>query len=86
MSQIVPIFEVNGDQFIVAAGDFIAESHELARRIGIGASIIECVLWGARYTYKTIDIIDGVMGTEADLWNTRIVIISGPSCRIKKND
>lgn len=86
MIYYAPVFEKNKDQFVVMLDPFIGIDQQDAWEIGIGASIVECVIWGATFTHKVIDVSNGIMGAEAYLGDVPIVIIAGPTQELSVKD
>lgn len=74
----VPIFEKDGNRFVVGHPDFGGADEDEAWEIGCGAALVECILWGARFTGKTLDATDNIMAVKTTLGRTRIAVISGP--------
>jgi len=77
-TRFVPIFEKDGNQFIVCHRDFVAENERGAWEIGIGASLVECIIWGARFIGDTCPLTDELRGYEAKLEGVAVALISGP--------
>jgi len=81
--QAVPIFEKDGNRLFVLAESFLGQSEEEARQIGLGASLVECVLMGMRFTgdVMSIDAPDGkfaIPHRRATLAGTTCCVIEGP--------
>ena len=76
--QIVPIFEKDGNRFFVNWKDFVGSDEDEAWKIAVGASLVECILWGAPPTWETLDVTDGVLHCKSWLNEAPISIISGP--------
>ena len=51
MPQFTPVFQLDQDQFIVCTNDFMGESDADAIKIGLGASLVECIMWGGRSSF-----------------------------------
>jgi hypothetical protein len=77
MKQYLPVFEKSQDQFVVLDDNFKGASKEEAEHIGLGASIVECVLWGARYTYRIMEIEENFIGLSATIDGIPIAIVGG---------
>jgi len=75
---VVPIFKVDGNRFFVNWKDFVGTDEDEAWKIAVGASLVECILWGARPTWETLDVTHGVLHRKAWLNEAPISIISGP--------
>lgn len=76
--QVVPIFETKGNRFFVNWKDFVGADADEAWKIAVGASLVECILWGAHPTWETLDVTDGVLHRKSWLNEAPISIISGP--------
>ena len=81
--QAVPIFEKDGNRLFVLAESFLGQDKEEARKIGWGASLVECVLMGMRFTgdVMSIDAPDGkfaIPHRRATLAGTTCCVIAGP--------
>lgn len=81
--QYCPVFEKEGNRFIVCSTSFLAQSQENAERIGIATSMVECVFFDMRYTGETIEVSKGMWHVTADLISNqfgtlKIGVISGP--------
>jgi len=81
--QAVPIFEKDGNRLFVLAESFLGQSKEEARKIGWGASLVEAVLMGMKYTgdVMPIDAPDGKFAMphiQATLAGTTCCVIEGP--------
>ena len=76
--QFVPIFEKDGNRFIAPLKGFVGTDETEAWKIGIGASLAECIMWGARFTGDTLELSDDIPYVEASLQGNRVAIISGP--------
>lgn len=74
----VPIFEKDGNRFFVNWKDFVGADEDEAWKIGLGAQLVEGILWGMRNTHKTLDVTEGVLHRKAWLNEVPISIISGP--------
>ena len=74
-----PILEKDGQRFIVNTRDFVGKDKLEAMEIGIGRMIVECIIWGAKYTGEVLDIqqaeTDGVQVTEAMLLNCPVYLL-----------
>ena len=82
-TQAVPIFEKDGNRLFVLAESFLGQSKEEARKIGWGASLVEAVLMGMKYTgdVMPIDAPDGKFAMphiQATLAGTTCCVIEGP--------
>ena len=51
-----PIFTKDGQRFIVNSYFFIGEDRWEATEIGWGASLVECILWKAKFTSSILDL------------------------------
>lgn len=77
--QYAPVFKKGDDEFIVLTQEFVADDEETAWQIGIGASLIELVLWGARRANRIAEILDGnIPHFPANLGGTPVALIAGP--------
>ena len=77
-NQFAPIFEKDGNQFLVCHKSFAGTDDNEAWEIGLGASLVECFLWGAKFTGKTCEVTDDTRGYEAHLQGALVAIINGP--------
>jgi hypothetical protein len=75
-----PVFIKDGNRFVVPYADFISDTSEEAWQTGIGASLVECIIWGARYCGETFefDANVGFLHATASIMDTDIYVISGP--------
>lgn len=77
--QWAPVFEREGNRFIVLSSDFISNTREGAWQIGLGASLVELFLWQAKNVHEQVRIVDGeIPHFPATLGATRIALLSGP--------
>ena len=77
--QFVPIFETkDGNRLFVCLNDFVGTDEDDAWKIAVGASLVECILWGIRPTWKSVDVTEGIPHRKADLGGVPVAIISGP--------
>ena len=77
-TRVAPIFEKDGNRFIAPYRDFVGKNEKEAWEIGIGASLVECIIWGARFTGDTCPVTDDLRGYEAKLNGATVALISGP--------
>ena len=76
--RICPIFEKEGNEFVICTNDFIGSDTEQAMNIGRGTSLVEAVLWRCTFTGRVIDVTEGVKHITAKLGNVPVAIIKGP--------
>lgn len=78
-TQYAPVFEREGNRLIFLHESFVADTEEDAWKIGLGASLVECVLYGVRPTHESVAIVDGnIPHFPAKLGQMPIALISGP--------
>lgn len=73
----LPVFEKGSDQFVVLHDTFKGNTKEEAEYIGLGASIVECILWGARFTHKVLEVDESFIAVEAFIDDTPIALVGG---------
>ena len=75
----VPIFEKDGNKFFIPAEDFVAEDSWDASKIGLGASLVECILLDMKYTGENMEIDpENIPHRKAMLGSIAVAIIDGP--------
>lgn len=74
----VPIFDKDGNKLFVRSQDFMGDDHEHAMKIGWGASLVECIILGMKFTGDTMEIPEELPHIPADLGGFPVAIISGP--------
>ncbi len=72
MSYHVPIFQKDDVTFFFTEPGFLGDSPEHAKEIGLGASLVEGVVTGSRYTGLTMEIENGMDGTNGTVGPYRI--------------
>ena len=77
-NQFAPVFEKDGNEFLVCHRSFASIDDKGAWEIGVGASLVECILWGAKFTGEICEVTDNTRGYEAHLQGALVAIISGP--------
>jgi len=45
-----PIYEKNGERFLIACRGFVGKDKIEARDIGLGSMFVECIVMGCKYT------------------------------------
>ena len=78
MVRMCPVFSKDGNEFIVCDRAWTAEEEWKAKQIGMGASLVECVIWGANYTGRTVDATGHLEHLPSTLMQSDVAIISGP--------
>ena len=84
-SQFAPVFKQGDNRLIILHEQFVGETKERAWRIGLGASLVECVLLGIRPSkgddglLEVVEIVDGqIPHFPARLGLYRVALLSGP--------
>jgi hypothetical protein len=71
-----PVFEKDGNQFLITHGEFVARTEEEA--LSLGTSAFECAL-DIRFTGEVLNIAEGITHRKAVLdTDMPVAIISGP--------
>ena len=78
-----PVFTRDGNEFIIPARNFVADDEESARMIGLGAMLVECILFGMTWTHRVISVSGPLPHTVGRLVGGGLVplevaIIAGP--------
>lgn len=75
-----PIFEKDQQRFLINARDFVGQDENEARHIGWGASLVECIMLGCKFTQDVLDLeqaeADQLQVTPASLGKCPIFILS----------
>jgi hypothetical protein len=82
----VPIYEKDGNEFFFAHTNYAATTEEEAREIGY-ASLSDCMIYGYKYTGKTIKIDPkNTAHVKAVFGSLHACIISGPLFEMESNN
>lgn len=73
-----PVYEKDGNEFVILAADFRADSEDDAWKIGMGSMLVECVLWQMKY--KRVTPLNRKMfpHRKATIQGCPVAIIAGP--------
>lgn len=75
-----PVFEKDGNEFIVCHTDFVADNEETAREIGLGAMLVECILLGMKSSGRVLAFdAKRLPHVPARLGFYDIAIVAGPA-------
>ena len=78
-TQYAPVFEREGNRLIFLHESFVADTEEDAWKIGLGASLVECFLYGVKPTHESVAIVDGqIPHFPAHLGRMPVALLSGP--------
>lgn len=87
VTDFCPVYEKDGNEFIVLMNDFRADDEETAWQIAMGSMLVECVLWGCRYAKRIVSIDrSNFPHRNADLAGVPVAIITGPYFEEAAND
>ena len=83
-----PIFVKDKQRFIVSASSFVGEDRWTARQIGWGASLVECILWRARFTHSILDLEKAdaakIQVIPADLGGVPVFLLGPPAITARR--
>lgn len=73
-----PVYEKDGNEFVILAPDFRADDEETAHRIGLGSMLVECVVWQMKFARVQGVNAKHLPHRAAEIQGCPVAIIAGP--------
>ena len=73
-----PVYEKDGNEFVILSSDFRADDEETAHKIGLGSMLVECILWQMKFVRVTPLNRKLFPNRKASIQGCPVAIIAGP--------